>query len=88
MLIMILLCFSMESIADNHAEVIENPIELAKKKQEAQLTAQTLTTLLNFIELQGQLRTDLEALRTSITQTTTETRRKMGKYQILMWVHG
>lgn len=67
---------------NNTDKVEENPIEVAKAKQKAQLTTQTLTTLLNFVELEGQLRGDLDDLANSAKNSLSDTELNDLKAQI------
>ena len=48
-------------------------MKVAEEKQKTQLTAETLSTLLNFVELQDQFRNDLKTLRKSLKLTHSET---------------
>lgn len=48
-------------------------IEVAKEKQKEKLTNETLTTLLNFVELQDQLRNDLKVQRKDLKAVHSET---------------
>lgn len=59
---------------DNKPEVTaENPVKAAQEQQKKQLTTQTLTALLNFVNLQDQLRDDLEGLRNSLKNSLSDT---------------
>jgi len=60
----------------------ELTIEAAKAKQKTRLTNETLSTLLNFVELQEQLKKDLKTTRKNIKQTLSETELKELKEQI------
>lgn len=51
----------------------EPSIETAREKQKTQLTTETLSTLLNFVELQDQLRRDLKGLRKELKIAHSET---------------
>jgi len=74
------------SFADNEENVADktnvNAIEVAKAKQKAQLTKQTLTTLLNFVELEAQLRTELDELANSANNSLSDTQINDLKLQI------
>lgn len=60
----------------------ESALLIAQAKQKEQLTTQTLTTLLNFVELQDQLRNELKDLQSSIKSSLSETELKDLKAQI------
>ena len=72
--------------ADNHLKedkaVSEDPIEVAKQKQKIALTRETLTTLLNFVELQDQLRNDLDKQRKELKWSRSETELKDFQAQV------
>ncbi len=82
----LMLVLSNTGFADNEENVAEksneNPIAVAKAKQKAQLTSQTLTTLLNFVELETQLRRDLDDLSNSVNNSLSETQLTDLKAQI------
>lgn len=63
-------------------QAIENLIEIAHEHQEKQLTTQTLSTLLNFVELQDQLRNDLKDSRKKIKHSLSDTEMNDTKTQI------
>ena len=60
----------------------ESSLKIAQEKQKKQLTTQTLTTLLNFVELQDQLRNDLDDYRKSVKNSLSDTELKDLKGQI------
>ncbi len=84
--ILLVFTFSISSLADNEEnsadKADENPIAVAKAKQKAQLTTQTLTTLLNFVELEAQLRNDLDDLSNSVKNSLSDTELNDLKAQI------
>lgn len=62
---------------DSTNQTSESAVEAAQERQRQQLATQTLTTLLNFVEIQDQLRDDLERFRRntkrpSLTETEIE----------------
>ena len=83
---LLVFCISIPSYADNEEKIPEkvnvNPIAVAKAKQKAQLTSQTLTTLLNFVELESQLRNDLDELSNTVNNSLSETQLNDLKVQI------
>jgi len=58
------------------AEVTEDALEVAQENQRKQLTNQTIATLLNFIQLQDQLRDDLKELQKRVKASPSETEQK------------
>ena len=67
---------------DSTKQTAENALEVAQQRQKQQLTAQTLSTLLNFVELQDQLRNDLEGLRKSVKKSLSDTELEDIKTQV------
>jgi len=83
--VFILINVSTPVYAENETDTkqtAENAIEVAEKRQKKQLTSQTLTTLLNFVELEDQLRGDLDELRKSVKSSLSETELSDLKVQI------
>ncbi|MEE9327034.1 MAG: hypothetical protein V3U71_07035 [Cocleimonas sp.] len=78
--ILIAMLLAVPSIAQSVDEVI--PTNTTQEIQKNKLTAETLSTLLNFVELQEQYRKDLKTLRRELKLSATETDKEDVKIQL------
>ena len=61
------------SYADKHANAKKDPIATAKEKLNSQLTSETLSTLVTYVELQTQLRKEIKSLKKTLKSAQSET---------------
>ena len=76
------LAYANDKTPSKNTDQSENALLIAQEKQKEQLTSQTLSTLLNFVELQDQLKNELEGLQQSAVNALSDTELKDLKAQI------